>query len=100
MRIIQNYFFWLILVLLLFAAELFFFLFADIKLILDLIPDDAAYYFKIAEIFNKGEIQAFISLGIFVLFVFSQSLNAMESALLVFLLVIIYRKAFSLQKNG
>jgi hypothetical protein len=38
----------------LFLLQVVFFLTADIRLILDLIPDDAAYYFKIAENFNKG----------------------------------------------
>jgi len=39
---------------------------------------------------SKGEPQAYISLGVFLLLVFTQSINGMESALLVFALIILY----------
>ncbi len=41
-------------ILLLFLTQAVFFWTAEIRLILDLLPDDAAYYFRIAENFSRG----------------------------------------------
>jgi hypothetical protein len=54
MNISKQHFYPAGIILFLFIIQIFFLLFADIRLLLDLIPDDAAYYFKIAENFNKG----------------------------------------------
>jgi hypothetical protein len=54
MNIPNKYFYPFTIILSLFTIQILFLFIADIRLILDLIPDDAAYYFKIAENFNKG----------------------------------------------
>jgi hypothetical protein len=154
MNISKKYFYPAGILLFLFVLQTSFLLFTDVRLLLDLIPDDAAYYFKIAENFNKGlgftfdglhqtngfqplwqyiliafffllpsdpesfyrsalilqtiivslsalllfrsvnkvngEANAFIALGIMLLLVFSQAVNGMESAVVVFMLVVLF----------
>jgi hypothetical protein len=158
MRTYPKYFY-LIIIAAAAVFQIFFFFTADIRLILDLTPDDAAYYFKIAENFNRGyvfsfdgihqtngfqplwqylliilyfifpktpetffrvalvfqvfllsgaavilfrhtrkkddEKGAFISLAVFLILVFVQAMNGMESALLVLVLVVLYGRVAS-----